>query len=180
MLVTTKIGLLSTLGSAGSMVLLAAFTYGLSMGTLVNSLASQMNPHAPLQKQSSVNTFDPNDPNIDPALARDFVLFVNQDAFDSNPATQKCSHNRAKSWMKPKAQNYINDIFWSNPLFSKQCLVEESAESLTKTPSPLIIVKVRGYLHYHGTLNDTHYPISMTCDVVKDKTGLRLQNVSYP
>ncbi|MBX9723616.1 MAG: hypothetical protein K2X81_19585, partial [Candidatus Obscuribacterales bacterium] len=76
--------------------------------------------------------------------------------------------------------NYINNIFWSNPVFSKQCLVEESAESLTKTPSPLITVKVKGYLHYHGTLNDTHYPISMTCDVVKDKIGLRLQNVSYP
>ncbi len=180
MLVTTKIGLLATLGSAGSMVLLAAFTYGLSMGTLVNSLAWQMNQHATLPKQSSVTTFDPNDPNIDPALARDFVLFVAKDAFDTNPATRDSSHKRACSWMKKEARDDIYTLFWRNPVMAPLCLVSESAESKTKTKSPKITVKLKGYYHHHGTLKDTHYPTSMTFEVVKNRNGFRVQDISYP
>ena len=180
MLVIAKSGFQSVLSSLGLVTLLSAFGYGMPLGLLINSQVMHISEHSGLKLQSSVKTFDPNDPNIDPALARDFVLFVNRDAFDSNPVTQKFSRNRAQSWMKPEARNDINNIFWRNPVLSKQCLVEESAESLTKTPSPLMTVRVKGYLHYHGFFSDTHYPISMTCDVVKSNTGLRLQKVSYP
>lgn len=180
MLVVAKSGFQSVLSRLGLVTLLSAFGYGMPLGLLINSQVMHISEHSGLKLQSSVKTFDPNDPNIDPALARDFVLFVNRDVFDSNPATQECNHKRAQSWMKPEARNDINYIFWRNPVLSKQCLVEDSAESLTNTPGPLITVKVKGYLHYHGFFNDTHYPFSMTCDVVKNKTGLRLQKVSYP
>lgn len=169
---------LSLASGIGFLTLMAAFCYGNAIGVPVKAMMENAKySHSKLERRSNVTTFDASDPNIDPMLARDFVLFVIKDAFDANPSTAAQSHKTAKGWMKPEALSEIKSMFWEYPEPSKICFVSQSAEPTTNQKGPVITVKVQGYFHDHLKSPGNHHPFSMTFDVVKDKTGLRLNEI---
>ncbi|MCW5823264.1 MAG: hypothetical protein KIT34_10700 [Cyanobacteria bacterium TGS_CYA1] len=162
----------------GFLTLMAAFCYGNALGVPIKAMMENAKyEHSMLERKSNITTFDADDPNIDPMLARDFVLFVMKDAFDANPSRAAQSHKTSQGWMKPEAHTQIKGMFWEFPEPSKICFVSQSAEPTTNKKSPVITVKVQGYFHDHLKSPGKHHPFSMTFDVIKNKNGLRLNEI---
>lgn len=169
---------LSLASGIGFLTLMAAFCYGNTIGTPLKAFIENAKySHSKLERRTHVTTFDASDPNIDPMLARDFVLFVVKDAFDANPSTAAQSHKISKGWMTSDALSEIKSMFWEYPEPSKICFVSQSAEPTTNKKGPVITVEVQGYFHDHLNSPGIHHPFSMTFDVVKDKNGLRLNEI---
>ncbi|MDX2107635.1 MAG: hypothetical protein SFY67_14640 [Candidatus Melainabacteria bacterium] len=169
---------LSLASGIGFLTLMAAFCYGNAIGVPVRAMMENAKyVHSMLERKSNITTFDADDPNIDPMLARDFVLFVMKDAFDANPSRAAQSHKTSQGWMTAEAHSQIKSMFWEYPELSKICFVSQSAEPTTNKRSPVITVKVQGYFHDHLKSPGKHHPFSMTFDVIKEKTGLRLNEI---
>ena len=96
----------------GFLSLMAAFWYGTALGVPLKNLWGFSNITHPQLERKSQLIFDETDPNIDPMLARDFVLFVVKDAFDANPSTSERSHICSQGWMTSSAQSVINQSIW--------------------------------------------------------------------
>lgn len=164
----------------GFLSLMAAFWYGTALGVPLKNLWGFSNiTHPQLKRKSHLNTFDATDPNIEPLLARDFVLFVVNYAFDANPSTSEKSHKCSQGWMTSSAQSVINQSIWTKPKLSKFCYVAQSAEPTTTIASPVISVNVQGYLHDHEHNATVLYPMNITFKVIKAKTGLRLSDIYF-
>lgn len=164
----------------GFLSFMTAFWYGSVLGTPLKNLWHFSNiAHPQLERKSHLTTFDANDPNIDPMLARDFVLYVTQNTFDANPSTSAMNHKISQGWMTFSARSVVNQVFWAKPKISKFCYVAQAAEPTTRNSSPIINVNVQGYFHDHEHNAKVLYPLNMTFEVIKAKTGLRLNKISF-